>query len=127
MASQADTPETPLNGEQGSLPQINALAQYIKDLSVENPSSLEVDVSVRGSADGSSLILAPVPAATSATTQDVLDQGEEWFFSFSAAGVEGGTVRVSRAKLAADGWRVEVPESVIRQLQSGRFVPAYRR
>jgi preprotein translocase subunit SecB len=42
MASQADTPETPLNGEQGSLPQINALAQYIKDLSVENPSSPQV-------------------------------------------------------------------------------------
>lgn len=42
MASQADTPETPLNGEQGAMPQINALAQYIKDLSVENPSSPQV-------------------------------------------------------------------------------------
>ena len=42
MASQADTPETPLNGEQGSLPQINALAQYIKDLSAENPSAPHV-------------------------------------------------------------------------------------
>ena len=42
MASQADTPETPLNGDQDGAPQINALAQYIKDLSVENPSAPQV-------------------------------------------------------------------------------------
>ncbi len=42
MASQADTPDTTLNGEQDGQPQINALAQYIKDLSVENPSAPQV-------------------------------------------------------------------------------------
>ncbi len=42
MASQANTPDTPLEGDQGSMPQINALAQYIKDLSVENPSAPQV-------------------------------------------------------------------------------------
>ncbi len=42
MASQANTPDTPLNGEQDGMPQINALAQYIKDLSVENPSAPQV-------------------------------------------------------------------------------------
>ena len=42
MASQANSPETPLNGEQDGMPQITALAQYIKDLSVENPSSPQV-------------------------------------------------------------------------------------
>ncbi|MBA3836033.1 MAG: protein-export chaperone SecB [Sphingomonas sp.] len=42
MASQANTPDTPLNGDQDMMPQINALAQYIKDLSVENPSAPQV-------------------------------------------------------------------------------------
>ena len=42
MASQANTPDTPLNGEQDGMPQIAALAQYIKDLSVENPSAPQV-------------------------------------------------------------------------------------
>jgi len=32
---------------------------------------------------------------------------------------------MSRAKLADDGWRVVVPESVIQRLASGTFVPAY--
>ena len=42
MASQANTTDTPLNGEQDGMPQITALAQYIKDLSVENPSAPQV-------------------------------------------------------------------------------------
>ena len=67
-----------------------------------------------------------MPPTTSATNLDVLDQGDEWIFTFSSGGIEGGSLRVSRAKLAADGWRVSVPESVIQRLQSGTFVPAYR-
>ena len=42
MASQADPTETPLNGAPDGAPQVNALAQYIKDLSAENPSAPQV-------------------------------------------------------------------------------------
>jgi preprotein translocase subunit SecB len=42
MASQADSTETPQGNDQGGMPQINALAQYIKDLSAENPSAPDV-------------------------------------------------------------------------------------
>ena len=42
MASQANSPETPQVGDPDGMPQITALAQYIKDLSVENPSSPQV-------------------------------------------------------------------------------------
>jgi len=42
MASQADSNETPLGNEQDGMPQISALAQYIKDLSAENPSAPQV-------------------------------------------------------------------------------------
>jgi preprotein translocase subunit SecB len=42
MASQADTNDTPQGNEQDSMPQISALAQYIKDLSAENPSAPQV-------------------------------------------------------------------------------------
>jgi len=41
MASQATPTDTPPNGENDS-PQVSALAQYIKDLSVENPSAPQV-------------------------------------------------------------------------------------
>jgi len=98
--------------------------EVVPRVTVENPSALDVNVSVRPPNDTSRLILATVPPTTSATNLDVLDQGDEWIFSFSSGGVDGGTLRLSRAKLAADGWRVEIPESVIQRLQSGTFVPA---
>jgi hypothetical protein len=95
-------------------------------VTVDNPSDLAVNVTVRPAGDQSGLVLATVPPTTTAQTLDVLDQGDEWVFSFSSGGIEGGTLRVSRAKLAADGWRVVVPESVIQRLRAGEFVPAYR-
>ena len=52
------------------------------------------------------------------STLDVLDQGDDWIFGFSSGGIDGGSVRVSRAKLAADGWRLVVPEAVVARLQS---------
>jgi len=42
MASQAEPTDNPLNGATDGAPQVNALAQYIKDLSVENPSAPQV-------------------------------------------------------------------------------------
>ncbi len=42
MASQANLTDTPLTADQDGQPQVNALAQYIKDLSVENPSAPQV-------------------------------------------------------------------------------------
>jgi hypothetical protein len=98
----------------------------IPKVTVENPSALEVNVSVRPSSRGARLALTDVLPGSTETTHDVLDQGDDWIFSFSSGGVDGGTVRVPRAKLAADGWRLEIPQSVIDRLQSGAFVPAYR-
>jgi hypothetical protein len=100
--------------------------KVVPRVTVENPSSLDINVSVRSADDDARLLLATVPPTTSATNLDVFDQGDEWIFSFSGGGIDGGTLRVSRAKLAADGWRVVVPESVIRRIQTGTFVPAYR-
>ena len=42
MASQAEPSDNQLNGPSEGAPQINGLAQYIKDLSVENPSAPQV-------------------------------------------------------------------------------------
>jgi len=95
-------------------------------VTVANPGTIPVNVDVRGSADGNRLILATVPPDAVVPNLDVLEQGDEWIFGFSSGGVDGGSVRVSRAKLAADGWRLSIPDAVLARLQSGAFVPAYR-
>jgi hypothetical protein len=95
-------------------------------VTVVNPSTVDVNVRVHPADDPSSLILATVSGGTSAANIDVLEQGDEWVFDFSAGGVDGGSVRMSRAHVAREGWRVEIPDDVIARLQSGSFVPAYR-
>jgi hypothetical protein len=95
-------------------------------VTVANHSAIPVNVSVRGTPAGNRLVLETVPAGGRASTLDVIDQGDEWIFGFSWAGVDGGSVRVSRATLAADGWRLTVPPEVIARLQNNPFVPAYR-
>jgi hypothetical protein len=91
-------------------------------VTVENRGPIPVNVDVRGAKAGSRLVLDTVPAGSAAANLDVLDQGDTWIFGFSSGGVDGGSMRVSRAKLAADGWRLVVPDDVVARLQSSRYV-----
>ena len=95
-------------------------------VTVTNASALQVNVDVRGTPSGSRLVLDTVPPGGRTTNVDVLDQGDQWIFGFTSGGVDGGSVRVSRAKLAAHGWRLAIPDEVIARLQSGSFEPKYR-
>jgi hypothetical protein len=95
-------------------------------VTVANDSTIPVNVQVRASAGGPSLILDTVQPGSTASTNDVIDQGDRWIFSFSSGGIEGGTYEVTRAKLAADDWRIRVPDDVIAKLRAGTFVPSYR-
>jgi hypothetical protein len=99
--------------------------EVVARVTVENPSPIPVNVDVRSGPDDAALILATVPPGNSAQNLDVLDQGDDWVFTFSSGGIDGGSLRVPRAKLAADDWRDAIPDSVIRRLQDGTFVPAY--
>jgi hypothetical protein len=98
----------------------------VSRVTVVNDSAIPVNVDVRPTDGGARLILDTVQPQSRASTHDVIDQGDRWIFSFSSGGVEGGSVEVSRAKLAADGWRVRIPDAVIGRLRTGAFLPAYR-
>ena len=95
-------------------------------VTVVNDSSIPVNVDVRQTAGGPSLILDTVAPQSRASTYDVIDLGNRWIFSFSSSGVEGGSYEVSRAKLAADGWRIRIPDEVLARLRARTFVPSYR-
>jgi hypothetical protein len=53
---------------------------------------------------------------TVTTTRDIVDQGDVWYFRFRASGVDGGELRVRRADLEHDGWRIVVPDRVVEVL-----------
>jgi hypothetical protein len=43
----------------------------------------------------------------------VIDPGDRWIFRFSVAGEPIGEVGRARDALARDGWRIELPQSVV--------------
>jgi len=100
--------------------------EVVPRVTVSNPSSVPINVDVRGAPTGDRLILTTVPPRGRIANADVLEEGDEWIFGFTSGGVDGGSVRVSRARLAADGWRLAIPDDVVARLQSGAFTPAYR-
>jgi hypothetical protein len=79
---------------------------------IVNPSDARVDVDL--SDDGSGWMpLSIVEQRSPVTVRDVIDPGDRWIFRFSVAGEPIGEVRRARDVLARDGWRIELPQSVV--------------
>jgi hypothetical protein len=90
---------------------------FVDEVTVDNPSELDVQVRV-GGADGDGWVsLTTVGAGTSATVRDVIDRGEVWTVDFAAQGRVGGEVQVTRDELEQRGWVIEVPDPVIARLR----------
>jgi hypothetical protein len=90
----------------------------VSRVTIVNPSDALVDVDV--SDDGSGWMpLSIMEPQSPVTVRDVIDPGDEWVFRFSVAGEPIGEVRRTRDALARDGWRIEMPQSVIGRAHSG--------
>ena len=81
---------------------------FVDEVVVANPNEFDVNVRVAGE-DGRQLVLGPVEADSVSTFRSVIDQGGVWVFQFDRAGERLDEVRLDRAALESDGWRVEVP------------------
>src|SRR4051794_14243424 len=56
--------------------------KVVSRVTVETPSQLAANVSVPRAGDGARPIPATVPPTPPATTRDVLEQGDDWVFTF---------------------------------------------
>jgi hypothetical protein len=101
-----------------------AAATYLVDeptrvdkLSLVNRGTAGITVSVApASGDGGRQLLGTVEADDRQEIDDLVDQGDQWTFSFSSADVDLGSVTVPRARLARSGWTYVIPASVLEQL-----------
>lgn len=91
---------------------------FVERISFENPTvyDLSVEVSDAGRAAWSPIVTAGRTGTV--TAEQVYDVGGVWVFRFSAQGREGGELRLTRAQLEADGWKVRIPERIGTQLQA---------
>ncbi len=85
----------------------------VRHVAIVNRGETPITVAVSSSTDDGVQLLGTVEPASTHTVHDLFDQGSSWVFSFSSAGVDLGSVRVSRAALADQGWRFVVPAAVL--------------
>ena len=96
---------------------------FVHRLTIENPSEFDVTVAVSAAGRQEQLSLGTVGHRSSIELQDVIDQGSQWAFHFSAGGRDGGEVRVPRAELSRNGWRLQIPQEVVARLRARGAVP----
>ena len=90
-------------------------AGYV-NLSITNASEFDILVEARSTHPGWMGVGYVAPKSTE-EIREVADQGPVWIFRFTAQGVVGGELQLSRRALEANEWRVSVPKEVIDQLR----------
>jgi hypothetical protein len=85
---------------------------------VVNPSARHVQVST------GQVGLGWVENRSELRFDDVIDQGDWWVFHFTYAGVDGGSLVLTRQALEAAGWKVTVPSSFTERMQAAGIAPS---
>lgn len=86
--------------------------RFVGRISFDNPTAYDLTIDVSGP-DGQGW-MAVADARRNAVTlvEEVYDIGDVWVFRISGQGRDAGEVRITRARLEGDGWRVSVPAVV---------------
>lgn len=100
------------------------LPSYVDNVTVANPHQWDVGVEVSGAERDGWLGMGTVDRTGSYAFQQVIDQGQEWVFRFSYAGVDGGELVVPRSELEASGWKVTVPEQFAERMRTAGVGPS---
>lgn len=100
------------------LPRLFAETKYIELISFENPTVYDLSIEVGGPDRDRWLAITTARREATSVVKEVLDIGDVWVFRFSTQGESGGEVRLTRAQLANDRWRLRIPESVGEQLRA---------
>lgn len=100
-------------------------AETIERITIENPTSYDLEVRVKGVGGGWTL-LGRVNREASTVAEQVQDHGDIWFFQFRFGPHVAGELRVRRPDLASNEWVVEVPKEVDERLRAEGHEPSVR-
>lgn len=98
-------------------------ASFVARISFENPTAYDLGVEVGDPSGDGWLPIATAGRKGTTTVEQVLDVGDVWVFRFSAQGQDGGELRLTRAQLVEDGWKVAIPERIGTELQAAAAPP----
>jgi len=101
-------------------------AASVRRITVQNPTPFHLEIDASGIGRAHAVTLGPIGREQEKTFDDVIDQGREWIFRFASGGIDGGEMRVARAQLERDNWRITVADDVNRRLQAAGVPPSPR-
>src|SRR5437588_9385734 len=98
--------------------QLRPTTSSVRRIAVENPTPYHLEIDATGAGRVHAVTLGAIGREQEKTFDDVIDQGREWVFRFTSGGADGGEMRVARAQLEGDRWKITVPDDVGRRLRS---------
>lgn len=91
------------------------------DLTIDNPTDYDFNVTVRPADGGSSLGIGQLQSRSTHTYRSVNDQGGEWRIEFAYAGVDAAGLTVTRSEITAG--EIVVPSSAAEKLRRAGIEP----
>jgi hypothetical protein len=98
----------------------------VRRITVANRTPYHLEIDATGTGRAHAITVGAIGREQEKTFDDVIDQGREWIFRFASGGIGGGEMRVSRAQLDQEGWKITVADDVARRLQSAGVPPSPR-
>lgn len=97
---------------------------FIAEVKIVNPSEFDIHVEVGGGEGDGWLPVTTADSGATTAAVDVVDQGADWVFRFSAQGRQGGELRTTRTNLKQAAWSIEIPEHVTAHLRQQGALPS---
>ena len=97
---------------------------HVRRITIDNPHEWAATVDVTAGERDGWVGLGTVERQASRSFEEVLDQGSQWRFRFSYAGIEGGELTISRSELEHLGWRLAVPDTFRHRMRAAGLGPS---
>ena len=101
-------------------------AASVRRVTVANPTPYHLEIDATGVGRAHAVTLGPIGREQEKTFDDVIDQGGAWIFRFASGGTAGGEMRVARAELDRNGWKITVADDIGRRLRAAGVPPSPR-
>lgn len=98
--------------------------RFVDQVTVDNANQYQLEVELGEAGEAAVAHLGLVRRESGRLFEQVIDPGSEWVLRFSYAGVQAGSVTISRSELEVSGWRVAVPPSVGERLRLAGVEPS---
>jgi hypothetical protein len=85
---------------------------FVDRLTIDNPTAVPVEVSVRAAGSEAALALGTASPRARTTFESIVDPGGRWTVRFVANGEAVAETEVTRERLERGEWRFTIPDSV---------------